>query len=371
MRFTTTKENLFRGISIVQRAVAPKSPHPALSGLLLEADRGGLRLTGTNLDLCIRCTVPIDGTDCQPGSIVLPARYLADIVRRLPDGLVNFLADLSSYNAALKYGRSQARLNGMDPADFQAEPSMVPKAELTLETGLLQNAVKQVVYAAGTDDLRPIFTGVLLEVADQELRMVATDTHRLAMHRARLPGEQAQLTNIIVPAKALSELARILSHTEEEQVTVTMAENFVSFAVGGVQLLSRLIDGQYPDYRQVIPTAHRSRIARLETAVLAPAVERAATLSLDDAPIVSFTVEADLLTATADSQVGSVREEIPVKHEGERIALTLNATYILDALRGAAGEAVALEFNGPIGPLVVRPHDDGDYLALVLPVRLS
>ncbi len=371
MRFTTTRDNLFSGISVVQRAVALKSPLPALSGILLEADEGRLRLTGTNLDLCIKCDVTIDSADYQPGSIVLPARYLSDIVRRLPDGPVHFLADLSSYNASLKYGRSQARLNGMDPNDFQVEPSITPKAELTLETEMLKDAVKQVVYAAGTDDLRPIFTGVLLEIADQELRTVATDTHRLAMRRAELPGEEAQLTNIIVPAKALGELARILGNIEDENVRVVMAENYVSFSVGRIQLLSRLIDGQYPDYRQVIPTSYRSRIARIESAVLAQAVERAETLSRDDSPIVTFTLESDLLSVTADSQAGSVREEIPVESEGDRIEVALNAAYILDALRGAADEAVSLEFNGPLGPLVVRPHADGDYLALVLPVRLS
>lgn len=372
MRFTTTKDNFFRGISTVQRAVASKSPHPALSGILLEAGEKGLRLTGANEDLCIRCAAPIDPDDVQPGNVVLPARYLSDIVRRLPDGPVHFTADLSTCSAVFKYGRNQARLNGMDARDFPAAPSLAPKAELTLKAGLLKQAFKQVVYAAGTDDLRPIFTGVLLELADQELRAVATDTHRLTMHRSEMPGEEAQLTNIIVPAKALGEMTRILGNTEDESVAVVMAENYVSFSVGGVQLMSRLIDGQYPDYRQVIPASYRSRIADLPPDVLAPAVERAAALCTDEeAPFVTFALAPGLLTITADSRVGSVLEEIPVEAEGDAVELTLNAFYVLDALRGAAAEAVSLEFNGPAGALIVRPHANGDYLALVLPVRLS
>ncbi|MDQ7792218.1 MAG: DNA polymerase III subunit beta [Clostridia bacterium] len=381
MRFTTTKDNLLNGISTVQRAVALKSPLPTLSGILLELTEAGLKLTGTNLDLCITCEVTVDQTQSQPGSIVLPARYLSEIVRRLPDGPVHFLADLSSYTASLRYGapnsggRNQAKLNGMNPGDFQVLPSLTPKVELELDAAMFRDSIRQVVYAAGQDDLRPLFTGVLLEIVDHELRTVATDTHRLTMRRAEVPELEAQLTNIIVPAKALGELARILTTAEAGNVQIVMAENYVSFMVGRVQLLSRLIDGQYPDYRQVIPTSHKSRISRIDSQMLAQAVERAGILSRDDSPIVSFNLQGNRLLISANSQAGSVLEEIPAECDGDQVEITFNTTYILEALRGAASsqkdEAVALEFHGALGPLVIRPHANGDYLALILPVRLS
>ncbi|MHB8184370.1 MAG: DNA polymerase III subunit beta, partial [Candidatus Desulforudaceae bacterium] len=328
MRFTTTKDNLLTGISTVQRAVALKSPLPTLSGILLELTEGRLKLTGTNLDLCITCEVTIDQAQWQPGSIVLPARYLSEIVRRLPDGPVHFLADLSSFTASLRYGapntagRNQAKLNGMSAGDFQMLPSLTPKVELELDAAMFRDCIRQVVYAAGQDDLRPLFTGVLLEIVDQELRTVATDTHRLAMRRAEVPGLEAQLTNIIVPAKGLGELARILSAADSGNVQIVMAENYVSFRVGSVQLLSRLIDGQYPDYRQVIPTSYKSRISRIDSQMLAQAVERAGILSRDDSPIVSLKFQGDFLLVSADSQAGSVMEEIPAECDGDQAEIT-------------------------------------------------
>ncbi|MFZ5899113.1 MAG: DNA polymerase III subunit beta [Bacillota bacterium] len=368
MRFKTTRDNLLAGISTVQRAVASRSPMPILQGILIEASDEGITFTGTDLELCVSCTLP--ATEVIPGAVVLPARYFAEIVRKLPDGTVSFVAELSSYAVSLRYGRAEARLNGYSAEEFPKLPEVTPKVTFEVKGDLLRDIVRQVVYAVGQDELRPIFTGVLLEIVDQEIRAVATDTHRLALRKADLPGSEAKLTNIIIPGKALGELARLLGGLEDEDVQVAVAESYASFSISQARILTRLIEGQFPDYQQVIPNSYKTRISEMNPVEFTRTVERAATLARDDAPVVVLAIKHGTLTVSARSQVGSVLEEVAAELEGEDLQVAFNANYLIDALRAAGNETVSLEFNGPIGPAIIRPVSDGSYLALVLPVRL-
>lgn len=368
MRFKTTKDNLLAGITTVQRAVAARSPMPVLQGILVEASEEGITFTGTDLELSVSCILP--ATEIIPGAVVLPARYFAEIVRRLPDGTVSFVAELSSYSVSLRYGRAEAMLNGYSAEEFPKLPEVAPKVAFAVQGDLLRDVVRQVVYAVGQDELRPIFTGVLLEIEEQEIRAVATDTHRLALRRADLPGSEVKLTNIIIPGKALGELARLLGGFEGENVQVAVAESYASFSLSHARVLTRLIEGQFPDYRQVVPKGYKTRILDINPAELTRTVERAATLARDDAPVVVLAVKHGTLTVSARSQVGSVLEEVAAELEGEDIQVAFNANYLIDALRAAGNDTVSLEFNGPIGPSVIRPVPDGSYFALVLPVRM-
>ncbi|MBO8127869.1 MAG: DNA polymerase III subunit beta [Peptococcaceae bacterium] len=368
IRFETTRDNLLAGITIVHRAVATRSPMPVLSGILIEAQENALRLTGTDLELSITYSVPAEVI--APGTIVLPARYLSDIVRRLPAGRVGVMADLSSSNVTLRYGRAEAHLIGFNADEFPRLPEVTPKIELTLDGELLREVIKQVVYAVGQDELRPIFTGVLLEVADEELRAVATDTHRLALRRSELAGYEGQLTNIVVPGKALSELSRILAGGEEE-VRVAVAENYIALDSGAIRMTSRLIDGQYPDYRQVIPGSYRTRISGMDTDELLRTVERVAIMSREDGPVILLENSDGTLVISAQCQAGSIREELPATIEGEDFKVAINATYIAEALKASASQEITLELNGNYGPAIIRSKDNLDYLALILPIRLA
>lgn len=370
MRFKTTRDNLLTGITTVGRAVAGKSPMPVLGGILIEADEEGLTFTGTNLELYISCR--LTASDIIPGSIVLPARYFSEIIRRLPEGPVSVVADLSSYSAAIRYGRAEASLNGYAAEEFPHLPVLTPKARFTLRSEVLRDVTRQVLYAVGEDELRPVFTGVLLELTDQELRAVATDTHRLALARVDLPGSETNLTNVILPGKALAELGRLLSAAEDEDTEVAIADSYASFGNGPVRVLTRLIEGQFPDYRQVIPGGYRSRLGEVEPLTLLAAVERASTLAANETPLVVLELKAGELIISARSQVGSLIEELPAALDGEALQVAFNAGYLIDALRAAGPAPVSLEFNGPVGPALVRPVDEGNgYLGLVLPVRLA
>jgi len=370
MRFKTTRDNLLTAITTVGRAVAGKSPMPILGGILIEADEEGLTFTATNLELYISCR--LTASDIIPGSVVLPARYFGEIVRRLPEGPVSVVADLSSYSAAIRYGRAEASLNGYAAEEFPHLPVLTPKARFNLRGEVLRDVTRQVLYAVGEDELRPIFTGVLLEISDQELRAVATDTHRLALARVDLEGSETNLTNVILPGKALAELSRLLGAAEEEDTEVAVADSYASFTNGPVRLLTRLIEGQFPDYRQVIPGGYRSRLAGVEPLTLLAAVERASTLAVNETPLVVLELKANELVISARSQAGSLVEELPVSLDGEALQVAFNAGYLIDALRAAGTAPVNLEFNGPVGPALVRPADGTNgYLGLVLPVRLA
>lgn len=371
MRFKTTRENLLAGITTVARAVAAKSPIPVLAGILIEAGEDGLTLTGTNLEIYISCR--LTASEIVPGSIVLPARYLTEMARRLPEGPVSVVADLSSYSASIRYGRAEASLNGYAAEEFPRPPELTPKAEFNLSSEVLRDITRQVLYAVSQDELRPVFTGILLEAVDQELKAVATDTHRLAMAGVAIPGIDTHLTNVIIPGKALGELARLLSGAEDEKTAVVIADSYASFTNGPVQVLTRLIEGQFPDYKQVIPTSYRSRLGGVDPLTLMNTVERASTVADSEAPLVILELKSDELIVSSRSQAGSFIEELPAALEGETLQVAFNADYMAEALRAFGPAPVSMEFNGPVGPSLIRPADEEkhDHLALVLPVRLS
>ncbi|MEW5762476.1 MAG: DNA polymerase III subunit beta [Bacillota bacterium] len=368
MYLTTTRDNLATAVALVQRAIPSRSPLPVLGGVLLNAEGSNLTLTGSDLELTISTSVPAQVT--TPGAVVLPARYLVDIVRRLPEGPVEVEALPEGGGAVLRYGNAQARLAGFPPGDYPQLPELTPRARFSLPVETCRDLVRQVIYAAGQDELRPIFTGVLLEITAGDLCLVATDTHRLAMKRHQVPEQDLELTNVVIPAKAINELYRALGGFAGE-VAVEVAENHVAFTSGPLRLLSRLIDGRYPDYRQVLPKSWLTRLPALEVAALLHTVERAAVFGQEEVPVVLCEIEGNTLRVSAQSEVGSLEEKLTVTTEGEPVAVAFNAGYLMDALRACPGDNFDLELNGALGPAVLRPAGDENYVALVLPLRLT
>lgn len=391
MHFQTTPENLLIGVNTAGRAVAQKSSLAVLSGILLEVEDNQVTLTGSNMDLTISRVIP--ATMTVPGKVVLPARQFSEIVRRLPGtGPVKCqVTDKEANSVELSYGRARVNLQTYDPDTFPRTTELGPNnqptecLEITASCAVFQDLLKRVVYAAGQDDLRPIFTGVLLEVTASEIKAVATDTHRLALNRVECqPGGQTGKVSclptrqevssefkVIVSGRALGELVRILAQAEDDEFIFTVAENYIAFDVGPTRLLSRLIAGDYPDYRKVIPSSYQTRIWDIDAQVLLRTVERAATLAREGLPMVGFSIssggEGGLLSITAQSEAGSILEEIPIQMDGQPLETSFNTKYLEDALRWCETSELTMEFNGPKGPVIFRK---GEYLALVLPVRL-
>lgn len=365
MRVIATKEQLVNAVQIVQRAVSVRNPLPILSGIRFEAVENKIFLTATDLDMGIRCSFAAEVI--EPGAAVLPARYVSELVRRLPDVPVFLSAETTTGSVTIQYGQSETSINGYPAEEFPDFP--LPNGDLTfdLPVEVLKGVVKQVVFAVANNENRPVFNGVLFELKDGNLQVIATDTYRLAWRRLPLENCEKIDINIIIPGKTLIELVKIIE--PEKIVNITVTENQILFRADDTCLISRLIDGQFPNYKQVIPNNYLTRI-RLKTKELAEATERASLLTKDGSPIVKMSLEQNKLVVSVNTEVGRVHEEIPVFQEGEPFQVAFNARYLGDVLKAMGSEEISMELTGPLSPGVLRPVDDKEYLSLLLPVRL-
>lgn len=365
MRFTSDRVKMIDAISVVQKVVSPRSPLPVLSGVLFEAKDGRLTLTGSDMDLTIQCAVDVDVE--EEGSIVLPVRYIASLIRHLPDVPIHFYTLPESTSTIITYGSSQVNIHGFDAEQYPSLPQVEGAVRFSLPQELLREALRQVLFAVSTDDARPVFTGVLLQLRPEEVRLVATDTFRLAMRRLPVSEPFPRSMDLIVPGKALSELAR-LADNEEDQVEIVCGENYIFFLVNNIKISSRLIAGQFPMYEQVIPREFVTKV-RLATREVLEATERASLLVKDNLPVIQFTIQENRCIISVQTQAGWIREEVEALVEGEPLEIWFNARFITEGLRALGSEEAALELTGPLSAAVLRPPGEESYLSLLLPAK--
>lgn len=373
MKFTCSKTDLLHGLQIVQRAVAARSTNPILTGIFLEAQSDKLIFRSTDQELLIQYELPLQPE--STGQALLPARYLVDLVRRLPNMEITIEQKLPDQLYIFRYGNSEVQLIGMDPEEFPRLPGAEYETEFQLQGFAFQNMIRQVNTAAAIDSMRPIFTGIFLEIEDEKLNMVATDTHRLAFSSVKLPaGEEITPTSLVIPTKTLLEITRLIED-EEENINVQIGANQVFFQIGRIQIITRIIEGKFPNYRQVIPDNHLTRI-KVSTKLLLEGVDRATLMAQNSGKlhtsVLKITAEGNTLILEAKSQeVGQVYEEIPIYLEGEPIEINFNGRYLLDGLRVIDTDEVYFDLTGAISPGIFRPGDGRDNLYLVLPVRTT
>lgn len=367
MKFTSTKENLTYGIQVVQRAIVPNSPLPILTGIKISTGDGCIVLVATDLELGIRCIIPAE--IIEHGTLVLPARYITELIRKLPDVPIFFESDQFTTGVKIKYGQSETIINGFPPDEFPGVDFDPDKFDFYLNEEVFKETIRRVSFAAAHEDTRPIFTGVLLEICNSELVMVATDTHRLTRCTLTLEEEISNDINLIIPGKTLNELARVIG-SAESKIQVTLMGNQVLFTVRNLSFISRLIDGIFPNYKQVIPTGYVSRLS-LKTRDLLEATERAALLARDGTPVIRLFIDKNILVIKVSTEAGRVYEEVQIQHDGELLQVAFNARYLSDALKVVGTENIDLEFTGPLSPAVIRPAGESNYFSLLLPVRLN
>ncbi|MEW5866853.1 MAG: DNA polymerase III subunit beta [Bacillota bacterium] len=369
------REWLVAGIGIVQRGVSSRSTLPILSGTLLETTDNGLRLVGTDLELSIETYIPAMFTG--QAAMVLPARYLGDIARRLPEKEVSIAFNPVKRTATVSSGRAVYCINSMDPAEFPLFPQVGGDVWWKVEGTALAQFVRQTAFAAATDENRPFLTGVLMAFDGREVRFAATDTFRLALRRVALGSEAGPSAprQLIVPARAFVEVGKIVQ-TGEDEVEVYTSENQVAFKCQKTTIVSRVIDGQFPNYERVIPKNWRTRIV-VDKARLLDAVERAAVMGKDEFGTVRLELggetRAMMISANAP-EVGNAQEEIAVSSsEGERSEVALRSRYLVDVLRVVDDEEISMETTGPVSPVVFRrPGENSrDYLYLIMPVTVN
>ena len=370
MKVTCQPSTLSQALQIVSRAISTRTTLPILNNVLLETTGEGLALTATNLEIGIRKLVPAEITD--EGSTTAPARLLTDFVSTLPDQNLEMTLDEATQTLALRCARFDTHIKCIEAEEFPPGPRPDEGDRLTIPLDELLSAIEQTQMAASTDEARPVLTGVLLQVDAKSQTLAATDGHRLAVRQLGAQANGELDARLIVPARALAELPRAFrGESGDVEVIVSKARNQIFFRAGTSEVTSRLIDGTYPNYAQVIPSKSSTKI-RVPTAELAQTVRAVSLFARDSANVIRLRSESGgLVLSATTNEVGDSKAEMTASVDGSDIQIAFNARYILDALQVVGVEDVELLFDGPLSPGLIRPPDSDRYLYVIMPVRVA
>ncbi|MBN1595425.1 DNA polymerase III subunit beta [candidate division FCPU426 bacterium] len=366
MNFSCKRSDLIHGVQTVLNAVSPRNTLPILSNILLEAESGILRLTTTDLEVSIKCIVPADIS--EPGSITIPAKRLSEIVRELPDSDITITVNDNSM-VTLVCEKSLFKINGLPPDDFPVLPKVKNEKGLNLSKTSVLDMIKKTIFSVSNDETRYVLNGVLFTVEDDVIRMVSTDGHRLSMIEQHLEKNPTQKINYIVPSKALQELGKILS--AEGEINIQINDNQIIFSDEEAVLMSRLIDGQFPNYSQVIPKQSDKSVT-CNTDLLLSATRRVALMASDKSSSVKYTISNNKLVITANTpEVGEAQEEMDISYSGDNISIAFNAKYVMDVLKNISSEECYLGLTTSLNPGVFKPvSEDQQYFCIVMPMRI-
>jgi len=376
MHFFIDKNTLVNAISHVSKAVSHKNTIPILSGIKFEVSQEGLILTGSDSDITILITISKLINENQivkiinDGKVVLP-RYIVDIVRKLPSEEIEFeLVDRQT--VIIKSGFSEFSINSYDVEEYPELPLIDKEKSFSIESKLLKTMIRQTIFAISFNESRPILSGVLWNLDEESLKLISTDSHRLAIREGTVDNpSQIKLTNVVVPGKSLQELYKILDNYNTI-VNIIVTNNQVLIKIDNLIFFSRLLDGTYPDISRIIPKNGNSKII-LQNTVLLDAIERAALIAKESKNnIVKLSsLENNIIEISSNlHEIGKVTETVEIKEFiGELIKISFNSKYVLDALKVIDSNEISIEFTGALSPFVIRPIDHDKMLYLILPIR--
>jgi DNA polymerase III subunit beta len=370
LRLTCQPNTLGQALQTVSRAISTRTTLPILNNILLETTSQGLSLTATNLEIGIRTVVAAEVA--EEGSTTAPARLLTDFVGSLPDEDLEMELDASTQTLRVRCGRFDTHIKCIEADEFPPGPRPDDGDRLTIPLEGLLRAVEQTQMAASTDEARPVLTGELLHIQGSSLLLVATDGHRLAERRLTASAADDLDARLIVPARALVELPRAFrGGSGEVEVLLSSARNQIFFRAGTSEVNSRLIDGTYPNYSQVIPNKS-STVVTVPTAALTQTVRAVSLFARDSANVIRVRAQAGSLVLSATTnEVGDSRAELDANVEGPEIQIAFNARYVLDALAVIDCDRVELRFDGPLSPGLISQPASEDYLYVIMPVRVA
>lgn len=379
MKLSCLQENLSKGLSIVGHAVATRATLPILSNVLLATDNGRLKLSATNLEVGISCWIGAKVE--EEGSTTVPARTFVDLVGAMPQDRIDMALAASTQTLSMRCGRFGNNIRGIDPAEFPCFPNLDNATVIHVDSMSLRTAVGQVVFASASDESRPILTGVLGKFENSgrdTVTFAAADGYRLAVRSVSLNAPVPNPVSIIVPAKAISLLARIGSAQENPvAVYITPSKSQAVFRLDNVELVTQLIDGSFPDYMQIVPKKKDTRVVAKTSEVL-KACKAARVFARDSKNIVRFTVtpgseiEPGGITVQATSaETGDNVGKVDSVVEGAALQIALNVEYVIDAMSAVGTEQVAMEMTTSNSPVVFRPVGADDWFGVVMPMHLS
>jgi DNA polymerase-3 subunit beta len=368
MRFTISREKLQDGLAAVTGSIPAKTTLPVLSNILVETTDKGVRFSGTDLDIAISTEVTANVE--ASGAITIPAKKLAEIARELPPSSVKISA-AGEQRVSVDCGHTHFRLHGLPRDDFPSFPTVSFADAWKIRSGELQKLIAHTAFAASVEESRPILNGVLWEISAAQMRMVATNGHRLAKMELPLKGGPDPSINLIIPPKALEQIRRLFP--AEEELDVAQGENHLAFRSPFTAIYTRVIEGPYPNYDQVIPRDN-DRIAIADRAALISALKRMSVIASDQTHRIRMSFNTALVKFSVQTpDLGDAQDELPVRYTGDPLEIGFNASYLLEILRYLPTDEIRMTFKAPERAATIEPEgwsDPATYVCLVMPLRL-
>ncbi|MFA6309134.1 MAG: DNA polymerase III subunit beta [Clostridia bacterium] len=363
MKIICSKENLQNGINIVQKAVSTKTTLPILEGILLEAE-DKFKMTGNDLEIGIECFVEADIKG--RGAIVLNSKMLGDIVRKMPDSEV--LIEAKENNTVIiECENSHFELKGISSEGFPSIPEIKKENGFEISQNIIRDMVRQTIFAVSFDENRPVLTGEMIEFKEGEMVVVSIDGYRLALRKSKVEGIDVDI-NVVVPGKTLGEIIKILSDTDEK-INIYTSENQILFDLGNCRVVSRLLDGDYLNYKSIIPPEFETKI-KVKTEEILSSIERASIITMEDKRYpIKLVINTDNMIISSNTDTGANREEIHIDTEGNNLEIGFNPRYFIDALKVIEDEVVEISFTSNVGPCVIKPVNGEKFIYLILPIR--
>ncbi|KSU88002.1 MULTISPECIES: DNA polymerase III subunit beta [Priestia] len=376
MKCKIQKDYLVQSVQDVMKAVSSRTTIPILTGIKIVTTEEGVTLTGSDSDISIESFIPKeeDGKEIveieKTGSVVLPARFFSEIVKKLPKEVVE-LDVQNLFLTIIRSGKAEFNLNGLDAEEYPHLPQIEENNVFRIPTDLLKNMIRQTVFAVSTSETRPILTGVNWKVEGKALTCIATDSHRLALRKANIQSEHDVSYNVVIPGKSLNEFSKILDDSNE-LVDIVMTENQVLFKTKHLLFFSRLLDGNYPDTSRLIPADSKTDVV-LNVKEFLQSIDRASLLAREgrNNVVKLSTLPDGIIEISSNSpEIGKVIEEVQSESiVGEDLKISFSAKYMLDALKALEGTDIKINFTGAMRPFVIRTLENDSMLQLILPVR--
>lgn len=367
MKITADREPLLDALQAAARALSTRSTLPSLGGILVEATDGGVIARATDMELGI--SVRVDAKVEGEGALLLPGRLLTDVTRALPPGRVHLASRSEQRDVELTAGTAQIHLRVLPSDDFPRLPGFEGDA-ITMPAAALAETVERVARAASRDEVRPILTGIMVSVEGSKLTMVATDSYRLSVKHTELEQAPSQPFEANVPARALRELARVVSQTGVETVDIALPGNQIVFRAGPFVLSSRLIEGQFPSYRQLLPDSFDYEV-RLPRGDLLDVVRRVRHLAQRNAPLRLGFASGELTVSAETPEIGDASEAVPCSFEGEDLLIAFNPQFFFEGVESIESEELVLRLTSPLRPGLLQQAGDENFSYLVMPIRLN
>jgi DNA polymerase III subunit beta len=368
MKLSLSRDSLLTTVQVVGRVVSTRATLPSLAGILLSAGDDVAQLSATDLELGL--SRPLDDARVErQGTVLVPGRLIADVVRNLPQGDVVLEHRAEQGDVELTAGSARFHFRTLATEDFPRLPEFEGEAARLPGPSLAQT-IERVATAASRDEVRPILTGILVEAQENRLTMVATDSYRLSVKHTELESPLAEPLEANVPARALRELARVIAAESAAEVEISLARNQIVFRAGAVLLSSRLIEGQFPSWRQLIPESFEHEV-RLPRAELLEVAKRIGQLAQRNAPLRLAFAEGELTVTAETPEVGDASEALPAPFAGEAMEIAFNPQFLIDGIDSVDGDEIAIQLSSPLRPGLLRPVGRDDFSYLAMPIRLN